>query len=203
METEKPDGTRSSGSTPFNRNTYIIEKTEEGVKVSKLGGGEVNEKEKKELGAAVTGNLHRILPGKEVEAGDSWDVPLETVREIYSIDQDVKGKATAIFTGMEEYRKYKSAVIKIEVEIEVPQGTMTLKYNGQGKAYFALEEKKIVGIETVALIKVSGSQKTGRGEVKYGGGGTSRTSLKFTPGKGEINLTPPEKQEEKKEDHDK
>lgn len=199
MELETPTGAPRKATTPFEGNTYIIEKTKEGISAKQLGGKEVTEKQEKELAAALAGNRRKLLPGKKVKEGDTWEVPLEAVREIYSIDQKIKGTAKATFSGTEQFGEYKCAVVKLGTDIEVSQGPMTMKYKGQGKILFALEKKKIVSMECLALVEVSGSQKTSSGEVKFGGGGNCRTSYRAAPGKGTIDLTPPKKEEEKKD----
>ncbi len=198
MESETPTGAPRK-ETPFEGNTYIIEKSEEGVSAKQLDGKEVTKKEKKELAAALTGNRQKVLPaGRRVKVGDSWDVPLEAVREIYSIDRKIKGSAKATFSGIEQFGEHKCAVVKLKTDIEFSQGPMTMKYKGQGKILFALEKKKIVSLECLALVEVSGTQKTGTSEYKFGGGGNCRTRYRVSPGKGTIDLTPPKKEEKQK-----
>jgi hypothetical protein len=209
-ETEKAEGSPVSESTAFEDNTYIIEKTKDGVKVERLDGEEVPDARQKELATAIKGSRNKVLPEEEVEVGDTWDVPLEAIREIYSINQKIEGTAKATFSGVEKYGDYKAAVVKVEVEISYKEGSATLKYKGRGKVYFALEEKKIVGVDFTAKIEVSGSQKSGEEgetEIKFGGGGNCVSRYKAKLNEGEIDLTPPkvekkdeEKKEEKKED---
>jgi hypothetical protein len=208
IETEKAEGSPKSNPTAFEDNTYIIEKTKDGVTVKRLDGGEVPEARQKELATAIEGSRDKVLPDKEVEAGDTWEVPLAAIREIYSINKEITGSAKATFAGVEKYGDFKSTVIKVEVEISYKESSATLKYKGSGKVYFALEEKKIIGLDFTAKIEVSGSQDKDNIEIKFGGGGTCTSRYKAKPGEGEIDLTPPkvekkdeEKKEEKKDDN--
>lgn len=206
QDTEEPGGKRRSGATSFDGNTYIIERTKDGAKADCPDGKKVTDREQKELGVAVRGNLHKLLPEKPVRPGDTWDVPLDTIREIHSIDSDIKGTAKALFESVDEYGGSESVIIKLRIDIEVPQGAMTMNYKGVGKAYFALETRRMVCIDSTALIEVKGSQKTAQGELEFGGGGSARSSYKVSPGKGEINLKPPDdkkKEEENEKDETK
>jgi hypothetical protein len=196
VETEQPGGEQRDSSTPFEGNTYIIEKKDESASVQLVGGEEVTGAGRKELAVAVQGSQHRVLPEAPVKVGDKWDVPLEAIREIYSIDSDITGSAEATFVEKETVDKEDYAVIKIAVQIETVQNVLTLTYTGEGRARFAIGRKRLVSLNFSADIEVKGAGQTPAGEVKLGGTGKVNSRFKVLPGEAELEL--PESPDEKK-----
>jgi hypothetical protein len=200
MEIRHPAGEPKSGSTAYEGKTYIIEKDRDTAKAELLGGKEVSKEEAAELSVAVAGNTHKLLPGKPVEVGASWEAPLDAIREVFNIPGKAEGKATARLAEVKEHEGEKSAVVKIELEMKVPQAELVFLYKGQGRVDFSLKHKRITSYAFSAKIEVSGSQQSEHGKVEYGGEGTAKTWFKTAPGKGEIDLAPPEKEEPKEKD---
>ena len=192
MEAEQPAAKPRSGTTVFEGKTYIIEKKDDKVKAELLGGAKVTEQEEKELGTAVAGNYGKVLPDKSVETGESWNVPIDAIREIFSIAGEAKGSAKAKFAEIKKQEDENLAIVKIETEIDVPEGDLTMHYKGNGKVEFSLKKKRIISFSFSADISVSGTRKSKYGEAKFSGGGTVKSWFKTTPGKGKINLTPPD-----------
>ncbi len=200
MDIQHPASKPQSGSTAYEGKTYIIEKTKDGTKAELLGGGEVSKQATAELGLAVDGSRHKLLPGKLVETGATWEVPLNAIREVFNIPGNVQGKAKAALAEIKDYEEKKCAIIRVELEMKVPQGGLILNYKGQGKVYFSLKDKRITSYNFSAKIEVGGSQKSDYGEMKFSGEGTAKSLFKTAPGKGEIDLTPPKKELPKEED---
>ena len=203
MEIRPPGGEPKSGSTAYEGKTYIIEKKEDSVKAELLGGKEISKQEAAELSIAVTGNMHKLLSAKPVEVGAAWDVPLDTVRELFNVPGKAEGKATARLAEIKECEGEKSAVVKVELEMKVPQAQLLFSYKGQGRVEFSLKHKRITSYTFSAKIEVSGSQKSEQGEITYGGEGTAKAWFKTAPGEGKIDLTSPKEDEPESEDEKK
>jgi hypothetical protein len=90
--------------------------------------------------------------------------------------------------------------VKVELEMKAPQAELIFSYKGQGRVDFSLKHKRITGYAFSAKIEVSGSQQSEHGEIVYGGEGSAKAWFKTTPGKGEIDLTPPKEVKPEPED---
>jgi len=104
---------------------------------------------------------------------------------------------------VKEYEGEKSAIVKVELEMKVPQAQLVFLYKGQGKVDFSLKHERITSYAFSAKIEVSGAQQSEQGEIKYGGEGTAKAWFKTVPNKGEIDLTEPKEAEPKSEEVNK
>jgi len=184
-------------SLPFEGKIYVIEKDGKGAKVSSEGNDKIAEEEKKELATAVAGKFQKLLPGREVGKGEKWDVPLDTIREIFSISRKITGKAKASLTEIEEKEDGKTALVTLEVDVKTDEGAMTMSYRAGGRIRFDLESRKIKNLDSVALVEVEGSQESRGIKLKYSGGGSVKITYNSSPAKEGEALEKREKKETK------
>ncbi len=188
----KAQDSGGAGSEPprsLEGNTYIIEKTKDGVEVRLEGGKAVSESEKKDLQNALEGKYGKLLPDKPVKKGKSWEIEPEAVRELLGsamqkFEGELEGTAKATYKKIKKYEKYKSAVIALKIDVKPKDQPNAPGFKGNGELYFALEEKKVVGLQLDIKLKMSGSNSSQYGQITFNGGGSLKNTFKADLGNG-------------------
>jgi photosystem II stability/assembly factor-like uncharacterized protein len=185
------DGSGSDKPDSLEGNTYIIKKKGDGVEVEKEGGS-VTESEKRDLQNALKGKFASLFPEKPVRKGKSWDIEQEALRDLLcsspqmqKMEAEFEGTAKAKYAKNKKYGKYQSAVVELKIDVKIKGESNAPGYKGDGRLYFALEEKKVVGVDLDIKLKISGSSSSQYGQVTFNGGGSLKNTYKANLGGGE------------------
>lgn len=123
--------------------------------------------------------LASFLPDRPVAVGESLEVPLEVLREMFDDEKVKSDRARFTLKGVEEGRAIFAMDLKLKGE---PNPGVTMRMNLTGELLIDPATKRALSLKLDGPVTLESRQKNGESEIRMDGKGTFSADMRMTYG---------------------